>query len=829
MKSKFKFLGFLLVLAVMLQGVSFGQNADAQKVERKKKSSFSRYWYASLNGGIAMFWGDVQDRSFMEKLDKEDLNFTGGLTIGHQVHPIWGYRGNFQIQNLASVREGWNQEMEAKGVFDYTFQGTMSLLNLIRVNEDRRVDIYGFLGIGFSNWKTERRSTVTGKVLERHGDSEEHTRGFLKYTSELVMPFGAGISVRLTPCLALGLEQTWKIVNSDYLDAKDSGDASRDFYSNTTANLIWQFRGGNGNIKKMVKNYDQVTIAGDPEVLERHGNKIDVTVKGNVPEDYFNSKAAMKVIPKLVYANGKEKFLDPIYLRGEKTEGKGQVVTDEGANFSKGYTIDWEDGMENAKLVAETLIYMPKDNIVNEDETNAFLLQNTTAQKMEPRALSVGTIITGQQICFNPKVVTTNPYSLNDNASYGMLAQVAAPADKMVSDKATVYFRVNMSNLNWRLPLNRNNDVKADINQLKDFLNRGWKIKGLEINAWASPEGEENYNQRLSERRAETGRKLLKKVMKEVGLNYNDYSVSVNARGEDWNGFEAAVMQSNIAEKNIILNVIRSNSDLTRREAEIRKMALVYKSVEKEILPMLRRTELAAITLEPKLSNQELVSGAKSKSSTVKDVESYLYAATLVNNLDEKVKIYQNAIKMYPNNATAHNNLGYVYFIQGKTKKAKSAYEKAISINPNEGVALNNLGIIYGMKGDLNKAEDYFNKAQQNGVDAAYNKGLINITKGNYSQALSLMGNRSCDYNVALAQLLSGNLNKAKSTISCAPETAKKDYLMAVISSRMNDKDETFKYLVKTMKANKKMAKKLKKDKEFAKYFDMPEFKALFK
>ncbi len=829
MKSKFKFLGLFLVLTILVQGFSFGQDTN-KEVKRIKKSSFCKYWYASLNGGIAMFWGDVQDRTFMEKLEKEDLNLTGGITIGHQIHPIWGYRGNFQIiDNLRSVWESQNQELESKMLFDYSLQGTMSILNLIRKNPDRRVDIYGFLGIGFSNWKSVRKSTITGQVLETHGDHETGSRGPLKYTSELVMPFGFGVSVRLTRNFAIGVEQTWKIVNSDYLDAKDSGDASRDYYTNTTANLTWQFRNCDGNIKKMVKNFDQVTIDGDPEILERHGNKIDVTVKGNIPEDYFSSKAAMKVVPKLVYGNGKVKYLDPIYLRGEKTEGTGKVMTDAGGNFSKKYTIDWEDGMEEAELIAETLIYVPVNNIVNEDETNAFLLENTKAEQMPAEKLSVGTIITGQQICFNPNVASNDPYSLNKDASYGMLAQFGAPADKMANDRATVYFRLNMSNLNWRLPLNRNNDVKADVEQLKSFLNQGWKIKNLEINAWASPEGQQQHNQRLSERRAETGRKLLKKLMKEIGLNYDDYSVAVNARGEDWNGFEAAVRNSNIADKDVILNIIRSTSDLNQREAEIRKMALVYRSVEKEILPMLRRTEIAAITLEPKLSNQELVSNAKSGGASIEDAATYQYAATLVNDLDEKVKIYENTIAKYPNDASAYNNLGYIHFIKGNISKAKSAYEKAESINPNYGIVLNNLGIIYGMEGDLNKAETYFEKAQKNGVDASYNKGVINITKGNYSQALSLMGNRNCDYNVALAQVLSGKLAKAKSTIACAPETAKKDYLMAVINSRMNDKENTFKYLVKAIKAEPKLAKQLKNDKEFSKYTEMPDFKALFK
>jgi len=44
---------------------------------------------------------------------------------------------------------------------------------------------------------------------------------------------------------------------------------------------------------------------------------------------------------------------------------------------------------------------------------------------------------------------------------------------------------------------------------MNEFIKRGWKIKNIDINAWASPEGEESFNQGLSQRRSESAHKYI--------------------------------------------------------------------------------------------------------------------------------------------------------------------------------------------------------------------------------------------------------------------------------------------------------------------------------
>jgi SpoU rRNA methylase family enzyme len=127
--------------------------------------------------------------------------------------------------------------------------------------------------------------------------------------------------------------------------------------------------------------------------------------------------------------------------------------------------------------------------------------------------------------------------------------------------------------------------------------------------AWASPEGEVQYNQDLSDRRAKAANNYLteqlkkalndmakKKKIKTNSKEYKDalqvissYVINLTARGEDWEGFMNAVNNSNIKDKNIIMNIVNSHTDLQKREQEIRNMAVIYKEIEKGILPSLRR------------------------------------------------------------------------------------------------------------------------------------------------------------------------------------------------------------------------------------------------
>jgi len=60
---------------------------------------------------------------------------------------------------------------------------------------------------------------------------------------------------------------------------------------------------------------------------------------------------------------------------------------------------------------------------------------------------------------------------------------------------------------------------------------------------------------------------------------------------------------------------------------------------------------------------------------------------------------FRGAVRVAPNLAVAHNNLGLVLKKQGRLEEARSEYDQAIRINPRYAEALQNLGVVYDRLG----------------------------------------------------------------------------------------------------------------------------------
>jgi len=810
---KLKSLILLLVLTPIL--------LSAQSQSKDESQSFDSHWYISLNGGISQFWGEVSGQGFFERIPND--KFMGGAALGYQISPVFGLRGNFQYGSIYSEKaslvqvpgSGWTQlEMEASPMMDYSIQGTMSLINLFsEYNPEQVFDLYLLAGVGLSMWESDLINQDNGAIV----NSADVSEGYI--------PAGAGISFNLSRSVNLGLEQVFNVVNGDMVDAKTDG-SDNDIYSNTRLNLTFKFGQGD-DLKQMTENFDRVNFYAKPRVFERHGNRVKFTFNGEIPEDYFGDNAAMKVSPKVTY-QGKTRVLEPVFLKGEEVSGDGQIITEDGGSFSKDYDFTFEEGMEDAELKVSTLAFIPQSRPVNEDATDSHIKKNNRATTLPTRTIAEGTIITGQRVVFEPSKVTSDVMAKAYDPEYGILAKHGYEKETIISDQAIVYFKINLAHLNWRLPLNVDQNSKEDVEKLKQFLDNGWEIKNIEMNAWASPDGPQDFNATLSEKRAETGMDVLKDLFDELNMSIQKVTVDKQAKGEDWNGFMEAVEKSDLEKKEVILNVVRSQPNLKKREQEIRNMAIVFKEVEEKILPPLRRVEMKVNSFEPKHTDKELASMALSDPESLKKNE-LLYAATLHDDPDKKLEIYNNASKAFPGCARAYNNAAYINMLKGDYDNAKKELEQAEKIAPKHAGVLNNLGIIAGIEDDYAKAEKYFEKAQEEGLNTNYNMGVLNITKGNYDKALMLMQNKKCDYNVALAQLVSEDTDKAMSTLECVPQSAERDYLMAVAAARKENKELMFENLVKAIKADPAFKNKARSDKEFIGYFDSPDFESLMK
>ena len=306
-----------------------------------------------------------------------------------------------------------------------------------------------------------------------------------------------------------------------------------------------------------------------------------------------------------------------------------------------------------------------------------------------------------------------------------------------------------------------------------------------------------------------------------------DVNFVIDHHGPDWNGFIKELQASNMKDKDKILNVINAAGDNKKKEQEVRNMILIYPELEEKLLPPLRRAEITANLFEPRKTDEDLSRLAVSNPDQLK-VEELLYAATLTNDLNTKVTIYDNAARVYPDNWKALNNAAYANILKGNNDKAANYLQKAATLAPNNGAIESNLGIVAARNGDIKKAEAQFKKAQQLGEKESYNLGVLLIPKGDYSKALSMMGDAKCTYNLGLAQLVSGNTNGAISTLGCAPQTPESSYLLAICGARSNNTKMLYDNLTKAV-ADPKLKEQARGDREFYNYMNTQDFKNIVK
>ena len=100
--------------------------------------------------------------------------------------------------------------------------------------------------------------------------------------------------------------------------------------------------------------------------------------------------------------------------------------------------------------------------------------------------------------------------------------------------------------------------------------------------------------------------------------------------------------------------------------------------------------------------------------------------------LESAISHYKNALKIRPELAEAHCNLGVVYKSLGDSKNAVECYENALKINPDYLDAHMNFGLSLMESGDLIRAENCFKKVIQinaNDSTARVNIGNIHLAK----------------------------------------------------------------------------------------------------
>ncbi len=576
-----------------------------------------------------------------------------------------------------------------------------------------------------------------------------------------------------------------------------------------------------GSFKKMANDPDAVRYEVKPEVLETHAGQIEFSLEGVLKPGYFDRKAVVRLAPEMKYG-GQVLKLEPFYLIGEKVEGPGtKIGKKSGGKFTYSATFAYKPEMNASELVVTPVVYRAKDagGVELTEEKVKEMIANKRAYAYKEVKLADGVICTATKIKHDEIFLMRE-----DNYETETLVEKSAP----------IYFLINRHNLNWNLPLNKADEAKASVNEMLDFIQLGWEIRNITIDGWASPDGEEIFNDKLSEQRAEAAQKyLLKKFKKwskkkDNNISFDDaateISWNVSGRGPDWTDFTTNIKKSNLEDKSVILNVIKM-SDPVKREEEIHNMIDIYPELADDILPPLRRAYITVTCVKPKKTDEEIAVLAATNPDSL-DYKELMHAAELTDDAAAKLAIYETASRQFPEEWGGFNNAAVLMIDLDQLPKAESYLQKADALSPKNGVIINNQGVLAAHQDNWHAAKVAFAKAVEFGENVDHNLGIVAILDAKYSDANTKLAASACTYNLALAQLMSGNNAEAEATLKCAKEKGHEEYyLLAVVGARTDNQAMVIENLTEALKLNPDRKAEAAEDREFVKFFEVDEFK----
>ena len=237
---------------------------------------------------------------------------------------------------------------------------------------------------------------------------------------------------------------------------------------------------------------------------------------------------------------------------------------------------------------------------------------------------------------------------------------------KKEKQEANIKFLVNQANL-------RKSELQS--NSIHDFVRMLKKINSereslilnnIEVKAYASPEGGFSFNDKLANKRQNTGEGYVKDQLK---ANKMSTAIDAGYTAQDWEGFQKLVQVSNIQDKDVILRVLSMYKDPQEREQQIRNMSEGFRELANGILPELRRARLV-INYEVVGRSDDEIAEQYKKDPVKLSADELLYYATLVDGTKTE-EVYQTAARLYDKDYRAFNNLATLELKKGNEIKGE--------------------------------------------------------------------------------------------------------------------------------------------------------------
>lgn len=529
----------------------------------------------------------------------------------------------------------------------------------------------------------------------------------------------------------------------------------------------------------------------DPNPLTVQGDAVKTRINFAFPKKSFPKKGTLRITPVLRYAGG-EKWGKAYDYQGDDVYGNEQVVFyKSGANAVLDFAVPYTPQMQKSEL------YLTFNGKVGKK-----------AQKISSMKVADGVNAT--------ETLATVEGILPAIAPHGFQRVVKEMYD------ADILFQIQQANVRGS-EINKEDveEWRYTVQNAKETPNQNVSV---EVQSYASPDGGKKLNEKLSENRERNTTAALKKEFKKQDMA--GVAIDAHYTAQDWEGFRTLVEKSDLPDKDLVLRVLSMYPDPESREREIKNISVVFKQLADNILPKLRRSRLIAnveIIGKSDAEIQEFIAKAPGHLSA----EELLYAAELTNSTTEKMRIYQIANQIFKKDYRAYNNIGALYFAQGKIKDAEAWFNKAATLQDNEVTKLNR-GLITLYHGDKEKAQDMISAAI-NTPELGQALAYLYLKQGEYMKAETAFG-ETVSNNAAVAQLLNGNYAKALKTLQkITTPSATTELIRAIIAARTNDNNGVITALKSAIALDGSVAYQIADNLEFAKYKNLVAFKALVK
>ena len=517
---------------------------------------------------------------------------------------------------------------------------------------------------------------------------------------------------------------------------------------------------------------DNVQVDCTPEVLALVGDRIPVDLRVSYPDGYFHPKAILEVTPVLVYSNGEEQKAPVLTYQGEKVLDNFKVVSKAGGIVREHLAFDYEEGVEQASL-----------------ELRGVVRYKDKSYALPAVKVADGTIVT--QLLAS----THGAYSYKQDDYQAVLHQ---------QTEGQVIYDYNSATIKGsELRSQSIKELQAALAQIE--ADPRYTIVGTSVVAYASPEGGQEYNAKLSDQRAASAEQAWGKVTGDANAPDN---LEVRSIGQDWEGFREAVEKSDIEDKDLILRVLSMYSDPAVRESEIKNMSQVYTEINKSVFPELRRARFITEMDYQNFSDEELVELSR-QAVDVLDEEGLLRVASITDDAARKAELYNKAVEKFGSDRARFNLAALAL----DDERPDAAARLLDAVQAQDADVQNARGVVELQRGDRKAAAEWFRKAGT--PEAKANLGLLELLDGNYDAAAKQLEGTE-GLNGAIASLLAGRLDEAESRIDC--NCARSEYVRAIIAARRGDADGVKTHLANVEAKNKRLYEQALKDVEFAKF-----------